>query len=100
MAVGAKGRDKAAMHRRAIEPHGARAAVAGVAAFLDPEPSQIAQKGAQALTGPRPRIMALSIHGETHGAPARLPANSPRIRRIFSAVEIINDCNSPRFPIL
>ena len=53
MAVGAKGRDKAAMHRRAIEPHGARAAVAGVAAFLDPEPSQIAQKGAQALTGPR-----------------------------------------------
>jgi hypothetical protein len=71
MAVGAKGRDKAAMHRRAIEPHGARAAVAGVAAFLDPEPSQVAKKGAQALAGPRllRKRFAVDIDEVTHSRP-------------------------------
>jgi hypothetical protein len=56
------------MHRRAIEPHGARAAVAGVAAFLDPEPFQIAKEGAQALA--RPRLLrkrfAIDIDEVTH----------------------------------
>jgi len=80
MAVGAKGRDKAAMHRRAIEPHGARAAVAGVAAFLDPEPSQVAKKGAQALAGPRllRKRFAVDIDEVTH-------RESKSSRRISSA---------------
>ena len=41
------------MNRSAVEPYGACAAIAGVAAFLDPEPSHIAKEGAQALAGPR-----------------------------------------------
>ena len=34
---GAKGRHQAGMHRRAVEPDGAGAAVAGIAALLDAE---------------------------------------------------------------
>jgi hypothetical protein len=43
MAVGAEGRDDAAMHRLAVDQHGAGAAVAGVAAFLDAEMPELAQ---------------------------------------------------------
>ena len=80
MAVGAKGRDQAAMHRGAVEPHGARAAVAGVAAFLDPEPFQIAKEGAQALAGPRllGKRFAIDIAEVTHSL-------SESSRRISSA---------------
>ena len=39
------------MHRRAVEPDGAGAAIAGVAALLDAEAAVLAQEGAQALAG-------------------------------------------------
>ena len=51
--LGAEGRDQAAMHRLAVEQHGAGAAIAGVAALLDAEPAELAQEGAQALPGAR-----------------------------------------------
>ena len=50
-AVGAEGRDQAAVHRLAVEIDGAGAAVAGVAALLDAEMAELAQEGAQALAG-------------------------------------------------
>ncbi len=53
MAVGAEGRDQAAMHRLAVDQHGAGAAVAGVAALLDAEMPELAQERAQALSGAR-----------------------------------------------
>ena len=53
VAFGAEGRDQAAMHRLAIEQHGAGAAVAGVAALLDAEMPEFAQERAQALPGLR-----------------------------------------------
>ena len=53
MAVGAERRDQAAMHRLAVEQHGAGAAVAGIAALLDAEMPELAQERAQALPGLR-----------------------------------------------
>src|SRR5258707_10564855 len=44
MAVGAKGRDQAAMHGFAVDQHGASAAVAGVAALLDAEMAELSQE--------------------------------------------------------
>ena len=41
------------MDRRAVEPDGAGAAIAGVAALLDAEDATLAQEGAQALSGLR-----------------------------------------------
>ena len=41
------------MHRLAVEPDGAGAAIAGVAALLDAEAAVVAQEGAQALAGKR-----------------------------------------------
>ena len=58
MTFGTKGRDNAAMHRLAIEQHGAGAAVAGIAAFLDAEMTELAQECAQALAGLRLTITA------------------------------------------
>ncbi len=52
-AVAAKGGHQAGMERVAVEPHGAGAAVAGIAAFLDAEHLEVAQEGAQALAGLR-----------------------------------------------
>jgi len=52
---GAKGRDKAAMNRHAVDPYGARSAIARIATFFDAEPSELAQEGAQTL--PRPRLV-------------------------------------------
>src|SRR6202022_4018453 len=40
---------QAGMHRRPVEPDGAGAAIAGVAALLDAEAAVLAQKGAQTL---------------------------------------------------
>ena len=48
---GAEGRHQAGMHRHAVEPDGAGAAIAGIAAFLDAEAAVLAQEGAQALAG-------------------------------------------------
>ena len=45
----AKCRHQAGMHRLAVEPHGACAAIAGVAALLDAERALVAQERPQAL---------------------------------------------------
>ena len=52
-AGGAEGRHQAGMHRLAVEPDRAGAAIAGIAALLDAEHAAIAQEGAQALSGRR-----------------------------------------------
>ena len=66
MTVGAKGRDQAAMYGDAVEPNRAGAAVAGVAAFFDPEPSHLAQKSSQALSWPWLFRKRLAVDEVTH----------------------------------
>src|SRR5262245_34742429 len=76
MAVGAEGRDQAAMHRLAVEQHGAGAAVAGIAAFLDAEMAELAQEGAQALPGARLLGKRFAVDFKPHQA---APCSSLRI---------------------
>ena len=80
VAVGAKGGNQTAMNRDAVEPHGARAAVAGVATFFDAEPSYVAQKSSQALSGMRLFRKGFTVDEITH---ACTPPDSSR--RISSA---------------
>ncbi len=75
-AFGAEGGNEAAVHRLAVERHRAGAAVAGVAAFLDAEPAELAQEGAQALPRRRLGLRQLAVDGQFH-APS--PASSRRI---------------------
>ena len=56
--LGAERRHEAAMHGLAVEMDGAGAAIAGIAAFLDAEPAELAQEGSQALAGTRRRLVA------------------------------------------
>ncbi len=67
MAVGAKGRNQTAMHRDAVEPYGACAAVAGVATFFDAKPSDVAQKSSQALSGTRLFRKSFTVDEISHG---------------------------------
>src|SRR3984885_11577372 len=62
---GAERRNQAAMHRFVVEQHGAGAAIAGVAAFLDAEMAELAQERAQALPGARLLFEILAIDLET-----------------------------------
>src|SRR6266567_8607887 len=66
MAVGAERRDQAAMHRFAVEQHGAGAAIAGVAALLDAEMPELAQERAQALPGLRRFRKRLAVDLNRH----------------------------------
>ncbi len=75
-AVGAEGRHQTGMHRLAIEIDGAGAAIAGVAAFLDAEMAELAQEGAQALSGGRRVGEGLAVDGEGHRA---APVSSSRM---------------------
>ena len=68
--LGAKGGDQAAVKRNPVEPHGAGATIALVAAFLDPEPSLLAQESAQALARRGLRRKHLAVDGEVHRAPS------------------------------
>jgi hypothetical protein len=74
MAVGAIRRNQATVHRIAVEEHGAGAAVAGVAAFLDAEVPEIAQKRSQALprSGKLGKILAVDViaYGSTRSTDA------------------------------
>ena len=72
--LGAKGRHQAAVERHAVEPDGAGAAVALVAALLDAEPAVVAQEGAQALAWCRLGGKHLAVDRELHRA-----ASSSRI---------------------
>ncbi len=76
---GAIGGKQTRVYWIAVDQHGAGAAIAGVAAFLHAETSEIAQKCAQALSGPRFGGVALSVDQKGHGAPAPFPASSLRI---------------------
>src|SRR3984957_7232556 len=85
VAVGAKGGNKAAMNRDVVEPDRARAAVAGVATFLDPEPSHVTQKSSQALSGPRLFRESFAVDEVTHGRTCPEILWTESSRRISSA---------------
>ncbi len=64
---GAERGHQAGMHRRAVEPHGAGAAIAGIAALLHAEAALLAQEGPQALArlGRRPDPTTVDGEGES-----------------------------------
>ena len=68
---GAKGGIQAAMHRLRVDPHGARAAVAGVTALLDSVPAEVAKKDAQAFARGRRRSKTLAINAKIHDSNSR-----------------------------
>ena len=74
----AEGRPQTGMDRHAVDPDRAGAAIAGVAALLDPEAALLPQKGAQALPGSRLGGDRLAVDGEIHAA-ASGSASSARI---------------------
>ena len=72
-AFAAEGGHEAGMVGLAVDPHGAGAAVAGVAALLDAEHFKVAQEGAQALAGFRLGGVAPAIDVErAHASSARI----------------------------
>ncbi len=86
MAFGAERRDDAARHWLAIEEHGAGAAIAGIAAFLDAETAELTQEGAQALAGLRLLRKAVAVDLETHGLK---PCSSARISSASRSVILL-----------
>ncbi len=54
------------MDRLAVEMDGAGAAIARIAALLDPEPAGLPQIGAQALAGAGIGLVGMSVDGEPH----------------------------------
>ena len=74
-AFGTERRDEAAVHGLAVEQHAAGAAVAGVAAFLDAEPSELPQEGAQALARARRRGGTSAVDEIGHGVVRELAAD-------------------------
>ena len=86
---------QAGMHRIAIDHDRARAAVAGVATFLDAETSELAQKRAQTLPGPRMAIVALAVDLKDHDVPAPLPASSRRISSANCCVTCRRQAGAP-----
>jgi hypothetical protein len=65
---GAEGRHQTRVNRSAVEPHGAGAAITGVAALLDTEHAPVTQKGAQALSGGRLGGKQFAIDVVVHSA--------------------------------
>ncbi len=73
VALAAEGRHETGVERRAVDPHGAGAAVARVAALLDAEHLEVAQEGAQALAGFRlGRVEAAVDFVLAHDSSARI----------------------------
>ena len=62
----AEGGHQAGMEGHAVEPDGAGAAVALVAALLDAEEAELAQEGSEALPRLRLRREGPAVHGEIH----------------------------------
>jgi hypothetical protein len=54
------------MHRLPVEPNRTGTAITAVAAFLDPEPTEFANEGSQALTWPRLCLEAFSVNLVAH----------------------------------
>ncbi len=69
------------MNGDAVEPHGACAAIAGVATFLDPEPSHVAQKSSQALSWPRLFRESFAVDEVTHGCTLIRQVRAGSLRR-------------------
>src|SRR4051812_21668454 len=91
--VGAEGRDQAAMHRVAVQQHGAGAAIAGVAALLHAEMAELAQERAQALAGARALRKRLAVDVEAHGGGA--PRSSSRISSASRSVICLRQSGLP-----
>src|SRR5258705_10116925 len=91
MAAGAERRDQAAMHRFAVEQHGAGAAIAGVAALLDAEMAELAQERAQALPGLRGFSERLAVDFDGHG----IACNSLRISSASRSVMALRHSGLP-----
>ena len=68
-ALGAEGGGDAAVHRGAVEPHRARAAIACVATLLDAVTAERADEGPQALAGMRLLVEGLAVDGVGHHQP-------------------------------
>ena len=54
------------MHRLSVEPNRTGAAVTAIATFLDPEPTEFANEGSQALAWPRFGVEAFSVDLVAH----------------------------------
>src|ERR1700720_1664475 len=65
---GAERGHQARMHRGSVDPHGAGAAIAGIAALFDAETAVLAQEGAQALARVRPGFEPALIDAEVECA--------------------------------
>ncbi len=91
--VGAERRDQAAMHRLAVDQHGAGAAVAGVAALLDAEMAEFAQERAQALAGLRLIEKLFAVDLERHAY--AVPCNSLRISSASRSVMCLRHIGLP-----
>ena len=71
-ACGPKSRQQAAMERHPVQPHGAGAAIALIAALLDPEPSVVAQERPQALARRGLGGKSLAVDREVHAESSAL----------------------------
>ena len=91
MALGAEGRDQAAMDGFAIKQHRAGAAVAGVAALLDSEMPELTHERPQTLSGLRGFLEFLAVDLKTHGS-AR---NSLRISSASRSVMCLRHSGLP-----
>ena len=77
---GAESGHQAGMHRRSVEPDGAGAAIAGIAALLDAETAVLAQEGAQALARFRLGFEMAMIDAEGERAGSLVRRSSVRCR--------------------
>ena len=75
---GPERRSDAAMHRVAVQQHGAGAAIAGIAAFLDPEPAELSQERAKTLAWPRHTHLRHAIDGQGHDDNSRRISSASR----------------------
>ena len=66
------------MHRVAVQQHGAGAAIAGIAAFLDPEPAELSQERAKTLAWPRHTHLRHAIDGQGHDDNSRRISSASR----------------------
>ena len=62
-----KAGNEATMHRLAVEPDRAGAAITAVTAFFHAEPAEVAQKGPQALAGTRFGREGFAVDPKVHG---------------------------------
>src|SRR5262249_8878790 len=91
-ALGPEGRDQAAMHGLPVEQHGAGAATAALAALFHAEMAELAQEGAQALTGARLLRERRAIDLEAHDV---VPRSSPRISSASRSVMCLRQSGLP-----